>query len=79
MHRIDAYEMIRRRTAEAGFKGKLGCRVFPATGHGLPRSRAAVSLRRPRPWRRSKARAPPSSTTAGENEMTLEEVERIGI
>jgi hypothetical protein len=32
MHRIDAYEMIRRRTAEAGFKGKLGCRVFPATG-----------------------------------------------
>jgi len=24
MYRIDAYEMIRRPTAEAGFKGKLG-------------------------------------------------------
>jgi site-specific recombinase XerD len=32
MHRIDAYEMVRRRTAEAGFKGKLGCHVFRATG-----------------------------------------------
>ena len=32
MHRVDAYEMVRRRTAEAGFKGKLGCRVFRGTG-----------------------------------------------
>jgi site-specific recombinase XerD len=32
MHRVDAYEMVRRRTAEAGFKGKLGCHVFRATG-----------------------------------------------
>jgi hypothetical protein len=32
MHRIDAYEMVRRRTAEAGLKGKLGCHVFRATG-----------------------------------------------
>jgi hypothetical protein len=32
MHRIDAYQMIRRRTAEAGFKGRLGCHVFRATG-----------------------------------------------
>src|SRR4051794_38804477 len=32
MHRIDAYRMIRRRTAEAGFKQKLGCHVFRATG-----------------------------------------------
>jgi len=32
MHRIDAYQMIRRRTAEAGLKGKLGCHVFRATG-----------------------------------------------
>jgi site-specific recombinase XerD len=30
--RIDAYRMIRRRTAEAGFKIKLGCHVFRATG-----------------------------------------------
>ena len=32
MHRVDAYEMVRRRTAEAGFKVKLGCHVFRATG-----------------------------------------------
>jgi site-specific recombinase XerD len=32
MHRVDAYQMVPRRTAEAGFKGKLGCHVFRATG-----------------------------------------------
>jgi integrase len=32
MHRVDVYQMIRRRTAEAGFKIKLGCHVFHATG-----------------------------------------------
>jgi integrase len=32
MHRVDAYRMIRRRTAEAGFKAKLGCHTFRATG-----------------------------------------------
>jgi integrase len=32
MHRVDAYEMVRRRTAEAGLEGKLGCHVFRATG-----------------------------------------------
>jgi hypothetical protein len=32
MNRVDAYRMVRRRTAEAGFKIKLGCYVFPGTG-----------------------------------------------
>jgi integrase/recombinase XerD len=32
MNRVDAYRMIRRRTAEAGFKVKLGCHAFRATG-----------------------------------------------
>ena len=32
MNRVDAYRMVRRRTAEAGFKIKLGCHVFRATG-----------------------------------------------
>ena len=32
MHRIDAYQMVGRRTAEAGLNGKLGCHVFWATG-----------------------------------------------
>jgi integrase/recombinase XerD len=30
--RVDAYRMVRRRAAEAGFKIKLGCHVFRATG-----------------------------------------------
>ena len=32
MNWIDGYRMVRRRTAEAGFKVKLGCHVFRATG-----------------------------------------------
>jgi site-specific recombinase XerD len=32
MNRVDAYRMIRRRAAETGFKNKLGCHVFRATG-----------------------------------------------
>jgi integrase len=32
MNRVDAYRMVRRRTAEAGFKNWLGCLVFRATG-----------------------------------------------
>jgi hypothetical protein len=32
VNRIDAYRTVRRRAAEAGFKIKLGCRVFRATG-----------------------------------------------
>jgi hypothetical protein len=32
MNRVDAYRMVRRRTADAGFRVKLGCHVFRATG-----------------------------------------------
>jgi site-specific recombinase XerD len=32
MSRVDAYRMIRRRTAEAGYQVKLGCHVFRAIG-----------------------------------------------
>jgi site-specific recombinase XerD len=32
MHRVDAYRVVRRRTAAAGFTQKLGCRTFRATG-----------------------------------------------
>ena len=32
MNRVDAYRMVRRRTAGAGFKTKLGCHAFRATG-----------------------------------------------
>jgi hypothetical protein len=32
MNRVDAYRMVRRRTADGDFKVKLGCHVFRATG-----------------------------------------------
>ena len=32
MNRTDAYRMIRRRTADAGFAIRLGCHTFRATG-----------------------------------------------
>jgi len=32
MNRVDAYRMVRRRMVEAGFKIKLGCHMFRATG-----------------------------------------------
>jgi integrase/recombinase XerD len=32
MNRVDAYRMIRRRTADAGFKNRIGCHAFRATG-----------------------------------------------
>jgi integrase len=32
MHRIDAYRMIRRRAAAAGFKVRINCHTFQATG-----------------------------------------------
>jgi integrase len=35
MNRVDAYRIVRRRTANAGFKVKLGCHVFRATGRTL--------------------------------------------
>src|SRR6202040_1840946 len=54
------YGMIRRRTAEAGFKIKLGCHVFRATGI-TAYLEAGGTLKRPRPWPRTIARAPPSS------------------
>jgi len=42
MHRVDAYSMIHRRVAEAGFKIKLGGRVF--------RARAGFIVRPCDPW-----------------------------
>jgi integrase/recombinase XerD len=75
MNRIDAYGMIRRRTAETGFKIKLGCHVFPATGitayleAGAPENVQAMaaheSPRRTKLYDRTKER------------FTEDEVERI--
>jgi integrase len=62
MHRIDAYQMVRRRTAEAGLNGKLGCHVFRLASP--PISRPAGRSKTRRRWRPMKARARPSCTTA---------------
>jgi hypothetical protein len=63
MHRVDAYEMVHRRTAEAGFKGKLGCRVFRATGI-TAYLEAGGTLENAQAMARTKAPAPSSRTIA---------------
>jgi site-specific recombinase XerD len=78
MHRVDAYQMVRRRTAEAGLKGKLGCHVFRATGitayleaGGTLENAQAMA-----------AHASPRTTKLYDrtgDQITLDEVERIQI
>ena len=63
MNRVDAYRMVRRRTAEAGFKSRLGCHAS-ARPASQPTLSAAARSKTRRPWPRTKARARPSSTTA---------------
>jgi integrase/recombinase XerD len=78
MHRVDAYEMVRRRTAEAGLKGKLGCHVFRATGitayleagGTLENAQAMAAHESPRTTKLYDRTA---------DEITLDEIERIGI
>jgi hypothetical protein len=70
--------MIRRRTAEAGFKGKLGCHVFRATGitayleggGSLENAQAMAAHESPRTTKLYDRRG---------DEITLDEVERINI
>jgi hypothetical protein len=61
MNSIDTYGMIRRRAAEAGFKIKLGCHVFHATGITAYLEAGAPEM--PRLWLRMKACAGRSFTT----------------
>jgi site-specific recombinase XerD len=78
MHRVDAYEMVRRRTAEAGLKGKLGCHVFRATGitayleagGTLENAQAMAAHESPRTTKLYDRTG---------DEITLDEVERITI
>ena len=78
MHRVDAYQMIRRRTAEAGFKIKLGCHVFRATGitayleagGTLENAQAMAAHESPRTTKLYDRTG---------DEITLDEVERITI
>jgi integrase len=78
MHRIDAYQMIRRRTTAAGFKRRLGCHMCRATGitayllggGSLENAQAMAAHESPRTTKLYDRR--------GDN-ITLDEVERIGI
>ena len=78
MHRVDAYQMVRRRTAEAGFNGKLGCHVFRATGitayleagGTLENAQAMAAHESPRTTK---------LYDRTRDEITLDEVERINI
>jgi len=78
MNRVDAYRMIRRRTAEAGLKGKLGCHVFRATGitayleagGSLENAQAMAAHESPRTTKLYDRTG---------DEITLDEVERIRI
>ena len=63
MNRIDAWRMIQRRSADLGMRVKIGCHTFRATGI-TAYLEAGGTLETPRPWRRTKARAPPNSTIA---------------
>jgi integrase/recombinase XerD len=78
MHRIDAYRMVRRRTAEAGFTQRLGCHVFRATGitaylesgGSLENAQAMAAHENPRTTKLYDRTS---------DAVTLEEVERIRI
>jgi site-specific recombinase XerD len=78
MNRVDAYRMVRRRTADAGFKIKLGCHVFRATGitayleagGSLENAQAMAAHESPRTTKLYDRTG---------DEITLDEVERITI
>jgi site-specific recombinase XerD len=78
MNRVDAYRMVRRRTADAGFKIKLGCHVFRATGitayleagGSLENAQAMAAHESPRTTKLYDRTG---------DEITLDEVERINI
>ena len=78
MNRVDAYRMVRRRTADAGFRVKLGCHVFRATditayleaGGTLENAQAMAAHESPRTTKLYDRTG---------DEITLDEVERITI
>ena len=78
MTRVDAYRMIRRRTAKAGFKNRLGCHVFRATG-------ITAYLERGGTLENAQAMAAHESPRTTKlydrtgDQITLDEVERIAI
>jgi site-specific recombinase XerD len=78
MHRIDAYLMVRRRTAEAGLKGKLGCHMCRATGITAYLERGGTLENAQKMAAHSSPRTTKLYDRRGDA-ITLDEVERITI
>ena len=79
MHRIDAYEMIRRRTAEAGLRESSGAAYFRRRGSRPTSIEGGGTLEKaPAMAAHESPRATKLYDRRGD-EMRLEEVERIGI
>ena len=74
----DAYRVIRHRAADAGLN-KSWVATSSARPESPPTSKLAVPSKMLRQWRRTKARAPLSSTTAAMMRSLFDEVERIAI
>ena len=78
MHRIDAYQMVRRRTAEIGLNGKFGCHVFRATGiTAYPEAGGTLENAQAMAAHESPRTTKLYDRTG--DEITLDEVERITI
>jgi hypothetical protein len=79
MHRTDAYQMVRRRTAEAGLNGKLGCLCFARPG-SLPTSiEAGSTLENAQAMTAHESPRTTKLYDRAGDEITLDEVERITI
>ena len=63
MNRVDAWRMVQRHAVDLGMRIRVGCHTFRATGITAYLEPAGRSRTR-KPWPRTKARAPPSSTIA---------------
>jgi integrase len=79
MHRVDAYQMVRRRTAEAGLKGKLGCHVFRATGITAYLVEAGGTLENAQAMAVHEGPRTTKLYDRTGDEITLDEVERIAV
>jgi integrase/recombinase XerD len=78
MNRVDAYRMVRRRTADAGFRVKLGCHVFRATGI-TAYLEAGGTLENAQAMAAHECSRTTKLYDRTGDEITLDEVERIGI
>ncbi len=78
MNRVDAYRRVCRRTADAGFRVKLGCHVFRATGI-TAYLEAGGTLENAQAMAAHECSRTTKLYDRTGDEITLDEVERIGI